>query len=147
MGVKLRLVQYPCKSGLPSGVRGTVEAFVLAAVAALALDAFTSAFLCSLDDCAPRNPGVNKTIANAIPRPAGEKRTRRCTWPPRRLVLRLVISSSNEGLLPAELQNSSSTSSQQTRYRAMPHGRETRQKSRIVPPSSQLSASSALPTF
>src|SRR5438874_13755822 len=27
-GVKLSLVQYPCRSGLPSGVRGALQAFV-----------------------------------------------------------------------------------------------------------------------
>jgi len=38
MGVKLRLVQYPCRSGWPSGVRGEVQAFVFAAVVELIAD-------------------------------------------------------------------------------------------------------------
>jgi hypothetical protein len=52
MGVKLRLVQYPCKFGWPSGVRDTVAfADCVAAVAVLA------------GACAARNDGASKALA------------------------------------------------------------------------------------
>ena len=98
MGVKLRLVQYPCRSGWPSGVRGSVPAFVLAAVAAFFLEVFVSAFLTPPDDCAPTNVGVNKIIANAIPKPARGRPELMYMWLPPRLASRSVIISDNRRL-------------------------------------------------
>src|SRR5256885_983108 len=89
MGVKLKLVQYPCRSGWPSGVRGRVQAFVFG-VDAFFWAPFVSVFLAATEDCAPANLGVDMTIANAIPTIVVRREERFCMWPPRRLISRWV---------------------------------------------------------
>src|SRR5689334_6651110 len=87
MGVKLRLVQYPCRSGWPSGVRGRVQAFAFGADALFCAD-FVSVFLAAPEDCAPANLGVDMTIANAIPKVVVRRKEQLCMWPPCRLISR-----------------------------------------------------------
>ncbi|PYU19737.1 MAG: hypothetical protein DMG32_23810 [Acidobacteria bacterium] len=62
MGVKLKLVQYPCRSGWPSGVRGAVQAFVFVAVVEVVAGGAW----------APRNAGANKTPAITLARALDE---------------------------------------------------------------------------
>src|SRR5690349_9789953 len=66
MGVKLRLVQYPCKSGCPSGVRDAVQLFGFAAGVA------------DVDDgaWAARNGGENKAVAISAVRTLDETQKR-----------------------------------------------------------------------
>jgi hypothetical protein len=72
MGVKLRLVQYPCRSGWPSGVRVTVQAFVFAALVFAAV-AFAAAVVGAAGGAwAARNVGAKNTLAIAIVRTTDE---------------------------------------------------------------------------
>src|SRR4029077_17381680 len=74
MGVKLRLVQYPCRSGWPSGVRGMVQAFLLAP----ALASVLAAFFVVAPDCAwaVRNVGAHRTAAITTARALNENHNR-----------------------------------------------------------------------
>src|SRR5260370_726976 len=59
MGVKLRLVQYPCRSGCPSGVCGKTQALLVVFAAA-----FLSAFAGAADlVCAETSAGTHKMAA------------------------------------------------------------------------------------
>src|SRR5205807_8142324 len=76
-GVKVSLVQYPCRSGCPSGVRGMVQAFVLAAELEFFLATFFAAsLLLAGEDCATAKAGTNKTLARPM-RKAFDRRARR----------------------------------------------------------------------
>jgi len=62
MGVTLRLVQYPWRSGWPSGKRGMVQALMLAALLSR-LAAVAPVLVALPDDWAARKDGVDNEAA------------------------------------------------------------------------------------
>src|SRR5689334_10572052 len=75
MGVTLRLVQYPCRSGWPSGKRGMVQTLVLALVSGLEA-VFASALLEAPDDWAERKDGADNEAAISNARALDETQRR-----------------------------------------------------------------------
>jgi hypothetical protein len=63
MGVTLRLVQYPCRSGWPSGKWGMVQTLVLAALVSGLAAVFAPALVAAPDDWAERKDGADHEAA------------------------------------------------------------------------------------
>ena len=74
MGVKLRLVQYPCKSGWPSGVRGMTQDFLLV----VAFVSVLVAVFVLAPDCAWAvvNVGAHRTAAITTAKALNENQNR-----------------------------------------------------------------------
>src|SRR5207302_6688213 len=73
IGVKLRLVQYPCRSGRPSGVRGTVQAFFVAG----SFMSVSALFVIALDCVwATTNVGTHRTAVITTTRALNENQIR-----------------------------------------------------------------------
>ena len=82
-GVKLRLVQYPCRSGWPSASRGMTDDFASAGFASLLALAFAVLFSDGADwVCAGAVRGANKTIESAMAKALDENRRRVVIWTP-----------------------------------------------------------------
>src|SRR5579863_3139030 len=75
-GVTLRLVQYPCRSGWPSGKRGMVHAWVLAALVSGPAEVFSRVLVAPPDDWAARKDGAHNEAAMSNVRALDETQRR-----------------------------------------------------------------------